>query len=193
MTRAVAATRFAWLLAAFGASASAACYTDYDEPPPPSLADAPGVGDDDELVFEHSLRWWSPPTAQEARLFRRPDGTLLLLRERWDRTAVYAWAEAELSEAGEARLADALAAVDPTLTEPAPGDYDCVFVDSLTAVVHVDGQAFEYLSGCPPEGVAALAELYEDVLVQLLDCPFDPSWVEGEAAVVQTDCAVARE
>lgn len=174
------------------ACAALACAADYSEEPPPSLADAPSVdAERDQLVFERQLRWWSPPTAQRARLYQRDDGSLLLLRERWDGTAVYAWAEAELTQAGEQRLADALAAVDPDRSEPAPGQYECTYYETLPAIVYVDGEPFEYLSLCPPEGLVDLATMYEELVELLLDCPLDPSWYPSELPLTQTDCDAA--
>jgi hypothetical protein len=171
--------------------ASTACHTDYSEDVPPSLADAPSVAADDQLVFERQLRWWSPPTAQRVRLYSRDDGSWLLLRDRWNGIEVYGWADGLLTSAGEQRLADALAAVDPELTEPAPGEYGCTYRETLPAIVYVDDRAFEYLSLCPPEGLAELATLYEEMVELLLDCPLDPSWYMGEVPLEQTDCEVA--
>jgi hypothetical protein len=182
-TRFVAALMIAW--------AGPACTADYSEEPPASLDDAPSVGDDDQLVFERQLRWWSPPTSQRARLYQREDGSLLLLREHWTGNDVYGWATAELTPAGEQRLADALAAVDPELREPAPGEYGCTYRETLPAIVYVDDEPFEYLSLCPPEGLADLATLYEELVELLLDCPLDPSWYMGELPLAQTDCDVA--
>ena len=190
LARGVAATRFVWTLALV--CASTACAADYSEEPPPSLTDAPSVDlEQDRLVFERQLRWWSPPIAQRTRLFERDDGSLLLLRERWDGTAIYAWAEADLTDAGATRFADALAAVDPALAEPAPGEYACTYFATLPAIVYVDDEAFEYLSLCPPEGLAELATFYEEVVELLLDCPLDPSWYAGEVPIEQTACDVA--
>jgi hypothetical protein len=171
---------------------ASACVADYSEEPPPSLDDAPRVdAQRDHLVFERQLRWWSPPASQQARLFQRDDGSLLLLREHWDGTAVYGWTSAELTDAGQQRLADALAAVDPDRTEPAPGEYGCTYFETLPAIVYVDDQPFEYLSLCPPEGLAELATLYEELVELLLGCPLEPSWYEGELPLTQTDCEVA--
>ena len=186
--RPLLASRFAALTLV---SATLACAADYSEDPPPSLAESPSVDDRDQLVFERQLRWWSLPTAQRARLYQRDDGSLLLLRERWSGIDVYGWASADLTEAGEQRLADALAAVDPSLTEPAPGEYGCTYRETLPAIVYVDGEAFEYLSLCPPEGLVELATLHEELVELLLDCPLDPSWYEGELPLTQTDCEVA--
>ncbi|MFO7561325.1 MAG: hypothetical protein R6X02_01675 [Enhygromyxa sp.] len=178
-------------LALFGAAL--ACTADYSEEPPPSLDEAPSVdAQRDELLFERQLRWWTPPSSQRVRLYQRDDGSLFLLRDRWDGTAVYAWAAAELTDAGEQRLADALAAVDPERTEPAPGEYRCTYFETLPAIVYFDGEPFEYLSLCPPEGLAELASLYEELVELLLDCPLEPSWYEGELPLAQTDCELAR-
>lgn len=173
--------------------AAAACTIDYSEDPPPSLDDPPRVdAERDTLLFERKLRWWSPPTSQRARLYQRDDGSLFLLRQRWDGTAVYGWAFGELTDAGEQQLVDALALVDPDLRDPAPGHYGCTYQETLPAIVYFDGEAFEYLSLCPPEGLVALANLYEDLVELLLDCPLDPSWYEGEPPLSQTDCEVAN-
>jgi hypothetical protein len=188
--RPLLASRFA--LALTLVSATLACAADYSNEIPPSLDESPELDDErDELVFERQLRWWSAPASQRARLYQREDGSLLLLRERWDGTAVYGWASAELTEVGEQRLADAIAAVDPSLTQPAPGEYGCTYRETLPAIVYVDDEAFEYLSLCPPEGLVELATLYEELVELLLDCPLDPSWYEGELPLAQTDCEVA--
>lgn len=172
--------------------AGTACRADYPNDEAPSLDDAPSVDPErDVLVFERQLRWWSPPIAQRVRLYQRDDGSLLLLRDRWSGVATYGWAEAELDAAGDQRLADALAAADPSLTDPAPGNYACTYAETLTAVVYLDSQPFEYLSTCPPEGLADLATFYEEVVELMLDCPLDPSWYDGEVPLVQTDCQVA--
>lgn len=183
-----------WFVAALAAASTTACAVDYSEDPPPSLTDVPPVDSErDELVFERSLRWWAAPTSQRARLYRRSDGSWLMIRDFWDGTAAYAWAEGSLTDAGEQRLADALATVDTNKREPAPGEYGCVYADTLGATVYVDGEAFEYLTLCPPEGMAELATLYEDMVGLLLDCPLDPSWYDGEPPLEQTDCAVAGD
>lgn len=172
--------------------ALAACAVDYSEPLPPSLADAPAVSRErDELLFQRSLRWWSDPASQRARLYQREDGSLVLLRDRWDGTAVYAWAEGALTDAGAQRLAAALAAVDTSKPGPAPGEYGCTYANTLEAVVYVEGEAFEYLSLCPPEGMIELAGVYEELVELLLDCPLDPSWYAGELPLTQTDCEFA--
>jgi len=165
------------------------CTVDYSKPPPPSLDDAPTIDRErDELLFQRALRWWSEPTSQRALLYRRADGSLLLLRDRWDGTTVYAWGEGTLTAVGEQRLADALAAVDTSKPDPAPGQYACTYSDTLTAVVYVDGEAFEYLGLCPPEGMIELTAVYEELVELLLDCPLDPSWYEGEPPLEQSDC-----
>ncbi len=179
-----------WTLLCVGSG----CAADYSKEQPPSLDDAPSVdAERDQPMLERQLRWWSAPTAQRARLLQRDDGSLLLLRDRWDGTAVYAWAEAELTAAGSQRLADALAAVDPSLRDPAPGEYGCTYADTLPAIVYVDDEAFEYLGLCPPEGMVELVALYEDIVELMLDCPLEPSWYDGELPIAQTDCAIAGE
>jgi hypothetical protein len=171
---------------------ASACLIDYSQEPPPSLDDAPSLdAERDSLVFERQLRWWSAPSSQRARLYLRDDGSYLLLRERWDGIAVYAWASAELTDAGDQRLADALANADPDRPHPAPGQFGCVYAETLPATVYLDGQAFEYLGLCPPEGLAQLAGLYEELVELLLGCPLDPSWYDGELPLSQTDCDVA--
>lgn len=182
------ATRF--IAAITLACASSACAADYSNEEPPSLAESPIV-DSDQLVFERQLRWWSPPISQRARLYQREDGSLLLLRERWNGREVYGWAEGELNDAGAQRLTDALAAVDTSLTQPAPGAYECTYRETLPAIVYLDDEPFEYLSLCPPEGLAELATFYEELVELLLDCPLDPSWYAGELPLTQTDCEVA--
>ena len=176
------------------ASLTLACVETYPNPEIPSLEDdaIPSLdGDEDTLVFERDLRWWATPTAQRVRIYARADGSYLLLRQRWDGSATYAWAEGALTSAGDQRLADAMAAFDPELDEPAAGNYECTYYDTLPAAVFVEGVEYPYASLCPPEGWAGLAGLYEDLGELLLDCPLDPSWYEGEAPLDQTDCLVA--
>lgn len=167
------------------------CAADYSEEPPPSLAEYPLIDTDDELIFERELRWWSRPFAQQVQLWQREDGSLLLLRERWDGLTVYAWATAELTDAGGQRLADALAAVDRSRPQPAPGNFECSYRETLPAIVYVDDQAFEYLSTCPPEGLSELATFYEQLVELLLACPFDASWYPDELPLTPIDCEVA--
>ena len=158
------------------------------------MTDAPTVDRErDELVFQRSLRWWSAPTRQRARLYRRDDGSWLLLRDAWNGTSTYAWAEGILTGAGEQRLSEALASVDTDKLEPAPGEYGCIYIDTLGATVYIDGEPFEYLSLCPPEGMVELTTLYADIVELLLDCPLDPSWYDGELPLEQTDCEVAGD
>ena len=185
------ASRSLALLLALPCSLTACMRDDADEEPP-TLADAPELGEGDEIVFERQLRWWTAPTAQRLRLVAREGGGYLLLREGWQGFDVYAWAEGELTAAGVARLAAAEAAVDlEQITEPVPGDWDCTYVETLTATVHVGDQAIDYLSLCPPAGVAELAGLYEELSELLLDCPLDPSWYDGELPLTQSDCEQA--
>lgn len=179
------------IIAALTLCAGSACAADYSNETPPSLAESPSVDETDQLVFERQLRWWSAPTSQRALLYQREDGSLLLLRERWNGREVYGWAEGELTDAGEQRLAAALAAVDTSLTQPAPGEYGCTYRETLPAIVYVEDEAVEYLSLCPPEGLVELATLYEELVELLLDCPLDPSWYADELPIMQTDCEVA--
>lgn len=167
------------------------CVVTYDDDAPPGLDEVPAldVGGDDELVFERELRWWTGPRVQRVELILRADGSYVLLRRRWQGPQIYGWAEGTLTVAGGQRLADALAVVDPSQTEPVPGDYDCTYVEALPSVIHVDGEVIEYLGQCPPQGAVELAGLYEDLVELLLDCPLDPSWYEGELPIVQDDCA----
>jgi hypothetical protein len=190
------ATRFlgrsrGWVWAGVVLAASG-CLIEYPNEDPPSLTEAPSVAEGDVLVFERQLRWWSAPTSQRARLFARAAGGYLLLREGWQGVEVYGWAEGELTLAGAVRLSEAEAAVDLDATKPAPGDWDCTYVETLPATVYVEGEGIEYLSLCPPVGLAELAGLYEHMVEVLLDCPLDPSWIEGELVLAQTDCAVVE-
>jgi hypothetical protein len=180
----------------------AACVAEYEDWVPPGLDEVPEIdrdglgGDDDILVYERELRWWTGPTAQRVRLFRRANGDYVLLRQRLQGDEVYGWAEAGLTNAGATRLAGALASVDPSLDEPAPGDYGCTYVDALPATIYLEDPAdleetlrFDYLALCPPEGVVELASFYADVVDLLLECPLDGSWYAGELPVSSIDCA----
>jgi hypothetical protein len=167
------------------------CLVTYEDDLPPGLADAPVLESDDELVFERELRWWVAPAVQRARLYRRTDGSYLLLRQRRQGPEVYGWSEATLNDVGTAQLGNALAVADPTDTAPAAGNYACTYVDALPAVIYVDDQRVEYLSLCPPEGLVELARFYEDVVELLLECPLDGSWYEDELPLASDDCAVA--
>lgn len=195
---AVPCERRLFLCACLASASAVACVETYAEPEPPSLSadDIPTLDQSeggDALVFERDLRWWQAPTVQRIRIYDRAEGGLLLLRQRWDGSATYAWATGELTAAGEQRLAEAEAAFDPSLTEPAAGSYECTYHDTLPAAVYVDAAAYPYASLCPPEGWAALAKLYEELGELLLDCPLDPSWYEGDALpLAQTDCQIAQ-
>lgn len=188
----------AWGLALGLATSLAACVVDYEDWLPPGLDELPEV-DRDELVYERELRWWTGPTAQRVRLYRRAAGDYVLLRQRLQGDEVYGWAEASLTGPGAARLADALAAVDPELDEPAPGDYDCTYVDALPATIQLEDPGdpdatlrFDYLPLCPPEGLVELAGFYEDVVELLLECPLDGSWYAGELPVSSSECQLAE-
>jgi hypothetical protein len=165
------------------------CLVEYEDDAPAGLSDVPARADDDELVYERELRWWVAPNIQRARLYRRVDGSYLLLRQRWQGHAVYGWSEATLNDVGVARRSNALAVADPTDTAPIAGNYDCTYVDALPAVIHVEDQRVEYLSLCPPEGLVELARFYEDVVELMLECPLDGSWYADELPLAVDDCA----
>lgn len=172
---------------------STGCIADYSEPEPPVLEQLPELGDDDELVFARELRWWSAPTSQRLVMYERADGSYHLRRQAWDGSATYAWAEGTLTAAGDARLEAARASFDPTLSEPAPGNYDCTYYDTLPATIYEGEQRYEFASLCPPEGMSELAALYRDLSELLLDCPLDASWFEGELPLSPSACESASE
>src|SRR5689334_24451355 len=122
------------------------CAVAYEHDYPPGLDDAPMVEPTDTLVFERELRWWTGEERQRARLYLRADGSYLLVRQRWQGPEVYGWATATLDDVGTTRRDDALAAADPTKTAPVPGNFDCTYVDSLSAKIHLDGETIEYPS-----------------------------------------------
>lgn len=169
------------------------CVEDYAEPEPPSLDDAPEPGEGDELAMTRTLNWWTVPTSQRAELYY--DGArFLLLRKRWDRSADFAWAEGELTPAGQVRLDAALAAADPSRAEPAPGSFECVYSDRLPVTIYLAGEAFSYRGGCPPEGLVELAALYEDIGSILLECPSRADeWYDGELPLISSDCQQAED
>jgi hypothetical protein len=166
-----------------------------EEPNPPSLAEAPRWDDrvaegseQDLLVLERRLEWWNEPTAQRSVLFLDGDA-LLLRREFWTGSRVYAWSEARLTAAGEQGLAAALAAVDPEALDPAPGDYDCAYVHELPVTLRWEGELIEYRPSCPPAGFVELAAFYEDLTAILLECPSTAAdWYGEELPVEVLDC-----
>jgi hypothetical protein len=158
------------------------------EPEWPGLTDAPALAENDVLVFERELRWWVAPTSQRARLYLRDDGSYLLLRQRWQGQEIYAWSEATLTDEGVAELANALAVAEPDVTDPAPGEYACTYVEALRSAIVVDEQRVEYLSLCPPEGLVELARAYADMVELMLECPFDGSWYEDALPLTVDDC-----
>ena len=164
------------------------CAVVYEDDYPAGLESAPELEPDDELVFERELRWWTAPSRQRARLYLRGDGRYLLVRQRWQGAEVYGWATATLNDVGTARLSNALAVADPEDTAPAPGNYDCTYVDALPATIHIDGERIGYPGLCPPTGLAELARVYEDMVELLLECPMDGSWYEDELPLAQDDC-----
>ena len=166
------------------------CTVVYDDDFPTGLESAPELEPTDELVFERELRWWIAPSRQRARLYLRADGSYLLVRQRWAGPEVYGWASATLNDVGAAQLSNALAVADPEDTAPLPGNYDCTYVDSLSATIHIDDESVKYPGLCPPAGLVELARVYGDMVELLLECPFDGSWYDGDMPLVQDDCDV---
>ena len=171
---------------------AAGCIADYSEPEPPVLEQVPELGEDDALVFVRELRWWSAPTSQRLVMYERADGSFYLRRQAWDGSATYAWAEGTLTSAGDTRLEAARASFDPTMSEPAPGNYECTYYDALPASIYEGEERYDFASLCPPQGMSELAALYRDLSELLLDCPLDESWYEGELPLTQSDCEAAE-
>jgi hypothetical protein len=166
------------------------CAVVYEDDFPEGLETAPELEPTDELVFERELRWWIAPSRQRARLYLREDGSYLLVRQRWQGPEVYGWATGTLNDVGTAQLSNAFAVADPEDTAPVPGNYDCTYVDSLPATIHIDEESVTYPSLCPPAGLSELARVYGDVVELLLECPFDGSWYEDEVPLVGGECDV---
>jgi hypothetical protein len=162
------------LLAAF---ALVACT---DEPAPVvCLTDVPEPKG--ELVLEASGWGGVVPLYQDGDEF-------MMIHADHEPGIVRAWGIGRLTALGEQRLADALAQVDPSMTEPG----DCPHVsDPTSEVLHYEGQTIEFLGHCPPLGFAALVAFHHDIRGALGVCPladYSAEYGEEQDILISIDC-----
>ncbi|MCA9686473.1 MAG: hypothetical protein KC457_30170 [Myxococcales bacterium] len=102
------------------------------------------------------------------------------------------WSRGRLDLYGQQRMNAALAAFDPSHLELPSG---CGIVDPPIPVTLIhEGQDYEYIITCPPVGIEALADLYQEVADIGLDCPLDPDdWWDLPIAFDQLACATLDE